>query len=424
MRAMLFGAFFNLGIVPYLTLALLSTLPPGRVWLFRSLALVLLALANFGWWRVWRAMRAQLPAEHSGERPGIWLPLLLGAIGTALILQRVGLEPYGWWDTWAMWNAKGRDYSGAFLKGLDFELIRYTWVSYEYVTFFPLQLAFLAVLAGGWHIAVPVGLALSYYWLVVFLLYACLSSRSPAAILLLAGAALLPYLVNLASDQCADLPLAAIFAFCIYLYFLARRTTPTDGDKEGRGAPAGPTALLCFFVPSLALIKTEGAIMAGGIALFWLLDRRRARLTRAGILAGLLPLAFFFFYKFSAGKFHHLAAEAGDLSALLLDPARYLELAARFVEFHVLLVLGLPLVLAFVALRKNPRAIFYFIPIVVPLVLYHAIFLVTPIEQNFHLDTAYVRITAQFYPAFFLVIARILRDNQKIAKNSSAPLVV
>ncbi|MDH5656913.1 MAG: hypothetical protein OEZ34_13450 [Spirochaetia bacterium] len=75
--------------------------------------------------------------------------------------------PYGMWDSWAMYNAKAKDYALSYIMGIHPVLIKDFWDAPSYPAGFPVQSAFIAVNVGYWHISIPVIISFIYYLLIV-----------------------------------------------------------------------------------------------------------------------------------------------------------------------------------------------------------------------------------------------------------------
>jgi len=146
MNRLVLYTLLNFLFIAMLTPLLLAIIPAGNTVLFRMSSILIIGIFNvLIYFKAHRLFRA----NHDKMKTSPFFLFVILCVGSALFFIRSYYEPHGQWDAWAMWNAKGRDYSLSFLQGLPFEIVRIDWSNANYPPFYPLQLAFVAIILGG-----------------------------------------------------------------------------------------------------------------------------------------------------------------------------------------------------------------------------------------------------------------------------------
>jgi hypothetical protein len=331
------------------------------------------------------------------------------AVASALVCSRAyAAEPYGRWDGWAIWNMHARFlYFGgdAFRRMLQSPQI--AWSHLDYPLLVPAAIARAWAYSGSDAPAVSALISILFGAATVGLLVGAVSRLRSPMLGCLAGLVALgtPFFVNFSASQYADVPLgffvlaaAAAVALCgkgagtRTLYFLA-------------GAAAGMAAWT----------KNEGLLLAsivfaGGCALGVARDmRRRAGALLTGLLVALVPVLYF---KFQLSPPNDIVT--GSLMGRLgqiTDGARHrliLSAARRdfalFGEWSVLpfLAMALPILASGrPRLSRHEWAAGALAALI--LAGYYCVYLLTPWDLQWHLDSSLVRLLLQVWPTLIFL---------------------
>lgn len=345
---------------------------------------------------------------HSPSAPLSWLHWALAtvlvqsvAVGAIVVWRSFRTEPFGGWDGWAIWNLQARAMVRA---GTDWPALLATpelsWTHPDYPKLVSASVARLWSWSGNEPAAaaglVSATFAAAILGVLVFTL-ARLRSRTPALLtgLLLVGT---PFYLSFAPNQHADLPLASCLLGAVALCALGERW-----------ALAGLCAGFAAWTKNEGLLFAAMFAVAGGWHA-WRSDQRRAL---PKLLAGLaLALAPVLWLKFTLAPPNDLlATPLGPRLAQLLAPERHrliLEVLWRdlrgFGEWRVLpfLTMALP----FAAWRGRVRLVAgaRLLPLALGGMLagYYIVYLLSPQNLAWHLDTSLVRLLLQLWPLALL----------------------
>jgi hypothetical protein len=368
-----------------------------------------LTLLLFGW-RVCRPAATD-PVPASGRArltPLDWLLatalLQVAVVAGVLAWRSYQAEPYGGWDGWAIWNLHARFLSRA---GPGWREVlaapELSWTHPDYPWLVPAAVA----RAWAWRGAETPGASAMISSLfaaasVALLLGLTARLRSRPAGLL--GALLLlgtPFFVTFSTNEHADLPLAAFMLAAVGLAALV---------EEG-GTPPGAFFLAGLCAGFAAWTKNEGLLFAlvfGAVlgARTWRRGSSAGALPLfAGLALGLAPVVGFKLL-FAPGN-DLLAAPWGPRLAQLVDLGRHrIILAAlgrdllHFGEWQPAPFLAM--LLPFAAWRKPrpPLGTVTLVATIVGLMLagFYLVYLLTPQDLAWHLDTSLVRLLLQLWP--------------------------
>lgn len=373
-----------------------------------TLAIEVMAASALTWhaWRRWRDdPGVSLKSTHS------WLEWVLGvALVQAVIVAGViawrsfQAEPLGGWDGWAIWNMHARFMlrAGSHWPEL-MSAPQLNWTHPDYPRLVPASVARLWAWQGGEASWVPALVSVAFAGATVALLIGALARLRQRSVAWLGGLVLLttPFYVTFAANEHADIPLASFMLAAVVMAVLGNDTPRAAGGWALAGIGAG----------CAAWTKNEGqlfaAVMAGVSGLYFWRTRatEAARSFFVALALALLPVVYFKL-RLAPGNDLMLTA-AGSRWSQLVDPARHAMIAAalwrdlgRFGEwqFAPWLTLALPLAAwrARVRLRGAERLVFAVLGLM--LAGYYSVYLASPLDLAWHLDSSFVRLLLQLWP--------------------------
>lgn len=365
---------------------------------------------------IWRRRRDVVASARRPFVPVTWLQVVLLSLLAQVLLVAVVLawrmyqaEPYGGWDAWAIWNLHARFMLRA---GTDWPALAalpaVSWTHPDYPRLLPAAVARIWAWAGAETPAAAAAVSVAFAGGTIGVAVAAvgrLRGRTVALVvgLLLAGT---PFLVTFAPNQHADIPLAGFIVAALALVAL--------GSAEAKDG-GGWYALSGVSAGMAAGTKNEGLLFAFLLAGFvgwrtWRAgDARTGRVFWVGLVATLVPVCVFKFWL--APPSDLVGATLLSRLAQLFDASRHeaiLAAAGRgfagFGEwtFAPYVAMALP----FLAWRGRRR--FTAGERVIPLTLgamlvgYYGVYLLSPHDLAWHLNTSLVRLLLQLWPAAIL----------------------
>jgi hypothetical protein len=415
-RAMLLrlalGLGAGIGVVSILFfLSKLVGWPAGIVPFLTVLAVVAILLLVGAAWRT--GWKGNLGLRWPG-RTWKWLwfiPLGLAlAIFINTFLGMIAYQPDGEWDAWAIWNNHARfmfEDGSAWLRLFDPALY---WSHPDYPLLTPGYVALSWKVLGRITTLAPVGLAALFALGTLGTLFSGLNYRagfsaaSLAAIILL----LIRPFVNITANLYADVPLAfAILAASVTLYFYL---------EEGKSEFAILSGLFCGLA---AWTKNEGwsllVAVFTGLSIAALVNRRVDQRAWRGLgyfalgAAPVLLVVFYFKLGLAPGNDLFAGQSSGALLAAVMDVNRWGMIAGGMLDqflfygFRIFILLVLFGFIAGSARRLGlPQAIGW---TVLGLIVaqYFVIFLITPHDLDWHLDTTLERLVTHIFPAILFL---------------------
>lgn len=417
------GAGLGVGLSSCLWFVGLALFGHETKWLpaFELLVLAVL-LAGLGY-RL-RRRKPEIPETPAPARqrglPLLALLLALFVLATFAFAVHCSREPSGGWDAWAVWNLKARFLFRGEERWSDASSHLFQWSHPDYPLLVP------AAVYRGWrylgreHEAVPIILAGCFMLATAAGLSAAVSGLRGWRAGALAGSVLLatPFLTSHAAQQYADVPLGFFYLACLALL------CATDGS-------AGLVVLAGLAGGLAAWTKNEGLMFLLAVCLSRCVARA---LTKAGrrvvtepllLLAGAMPALLIIAY------FKAQLAPPGDLLARrtlaevvgkLGDPTRYGQIGKAVVceIADMRKWFGLPLVMVcYVALMgvkidagNRLRAATSCLTVVLTALGYAMVYLITPHDLAWHLDTSLDRLLLQLWPAAIFTCFLAVRDGQ------------
>ena len=397
---------FGLGGCLYFALRIVLQQPPAV-----AIAAVCLAAAGLSWfaWRRAQSAVADVPAV-SGQIP-FWLWLLFG-VGAAMAfftyLMLSGAAPHGEWDAWSIWNLRARFLVRAQEFVSPFSPV-ISWSHPDYPLLVPGVIALL------WHaggvespsMAGAVGFGFLFSTVAVpFFTLRLLRGPALAALgaLTILGAT---SLVRVSASQYADVPLAAyiVIAACFLVYAL-------EVEPVGNSVVfiAGLSAGFAAWTKNEGLLFCVSIVLAHLLSIGGKTELPRRFATLISLLAGIVAvLAFVGHFKFRLAPANDLvnAGTAGVAIARATDFNRYWVTFWAFVG--ELLTFGSVLVppvivfavwLALVRFRSKVTgaALLPLVAVVIQLAGYFAIYVTTPQDLDWQLNTSLPRLLLHVWP--------------------------
>ena len=392
------GAMLGLGLTSALFFG--ASLVSARPALLSGVgeALLIIALA----WSLRRRPPAP-PAPVADRVPLTWLDWILATslvqaavVAGVVVARAYAAEPYGGWDGWAIWNLHARFMLRAGPGWTDaLTSPQLSWSHPDYPWLVPASVARVWSWSGAETPFAAAAVSVVFAIATVVLLVAAVAKLRGRTAALLAGLVLAgtPFFVTFAPNQHADIPLALCVLATGVLLALGRH----------------------FFLAGLcaalaAWTKNEGMLFATIAALAVALQARRDHARGrfgcfvAGLIIGAAPVIYF---KLAIAPPNDLAvAPLGPRLAHLLDGARHTLILAtawrdlrQFGEWTLLPFAAMAL--PFAAWRwRPPLADARALPVLLGAMLagFYVVYLLSPQDLAWHLDTSLVRLLLQLWP--------------------------
>jgi hypothetical protein len=391
-------------------------------------ALLWVALAAAAWRRLRAAPPRRQTPPGAGERSGPWVWAARAAFaavaGVALLTlaAEYAAQPHGQWDAWAIWNQKARFlFRGGpqwtAMLGVDF-------ANPGHPLLVPAAVARLWMYAGGELTAVPALLASLFGVAAVAIVMGALGlDRARAWV---AGAVLLApagYLKQVVSQQ-ADVPVG--FFIVATLALLRRDQVAAWLDEGGTRATLLLAGMLAGFA---AWTKNEGLVMLGIATLLvgWIVLRHGRPRQAAWWVVGAVPagLTVLWFKLLMAPVAPQYLDENSGTMALLADlfsPERHATVWplvwCDLSEWGGARAAGvapaaIAVALAAACTRDSRAARGLVAAVALMLAVYYAVYLVSPLDIVWPVDTTVGRLLAQLWPVLVLAAfswtGRVLR---------------
>jgi hypothetical protein len=406
------GLLVGLGVTG--SLFFLASLVSARpLWLAGALEMAAGGLLGGLLWRRRRDLVAPAPRPVAAVT---WLQVVLLSLLVQVLLVAAVLawrmyqaEPYGGWDAWAIWNLHARFMVRA---GTDWPALAalpaVSWTHPDYPRLLPAAVARLWAWGGVETPAASAALSVAFAVGTLGVVMAAIGrvrgrTMALAAGLLLAGT---PFFVTFTPNQHADIPLAGFIVAALALLAV--------GSVEGKNG-GGWYALAGVCTGLAGGTKNEGLLLALVLAgvVGWGTWRageaRRGRVFWAGLGAALVPVGVFKLWLAPPNDL--MGATLLSRLAQLFDGSRHEAILMAFGRgmagfgewtFAPYVVMALP----FAAWRARRRlaAGERVIPFTVGAMLvgYYGVYLLSPHDLAWHLNTSLVRLLLQMWPAVIL----------------------
>jgi hypothetical protein len=340
-------------------------------------------------------------------------------------------EPHGRWDAWLIWNMHARflfrggaQWREAFASGLD-------WSHWDYPLMLPASIARGWTYLGDETLPLPAVMGFLFTFLVIGLLTAALAHLRGRSEGWLAGMILMgtPFLITMGASQFADVPLAFFILATLALLNVASRCPE---NPTGALVLAGLAAGLCAWTKNegllFMLIAAAGLLVTTVFSGGWRLGLQRT----AGFIAGALPvLLIVVYFKTRIAPVNDLMAGLGpEAAAKLLDWGRYGQITRAFFVTGLsftqgpidvragmslnpgtvgILLLAAYLFLTGIRIDREGRIgpIQTAAILVAMLAGYFVVYVLTPLDLDYHLMTSLNRLFIQLWPGILFAVFMI-----------------
>ena len=379
----------------------------------------------------------ELPRGKPSDTKRHWI--LLGGFVFMLAVAITNLavlalkKPHGDWDAWAIWNMRAR----FIFKGGPFWRDAFSYVidrsRPDYPILLPASIAGIWTAIGTDTVIVPAVLAILFTLAIVGLTVSSLSILRGKSQALFAGLVLLgtPLLITHTASQYADVPLGFFFLATLVLISFQDNLASNAGDFM---LLAGITAGLSAWTKNEGLLFVVSIVVARFVCILPVKGARfcfRQMLFFATGLTPILLIILYFKVNFAPPNYVVALQGSSDIVAKLLDPSRYAlvweTFAKQIPEFGGWAV-SVPLLLVFYLLivgtafqgRSKLSIGTSLITLCLMLLGYSMIYVVTPIDVKYQLDTSLNRILLQLWPSFVFTYFLAVRPIERVALGNPA----
>ncbi len=361
---------------------------------------------------------------------GFYLMLAVAIANLAILALKM---PHGGWDAWAIWNMRARFIFKAGPLWRDAFSYVIDRSRPDYPILVPASIAGIWTAIGTDTVIVPAVLAILFTLAIVGLTVSSLSILRGRSQALFAGLVLLgtPLLITHTASQYADVPLGFFFLATLVLISLQDNLASNAGDFM---LLAGITAGLSAWTKNEGLLFVISIVVARFVCIVPVKGARfcfRQMLFFATGLTPILLVILYFKVNFAPPNYVVALQGSSDIVGKLLDPSRYAlvweTFAKQIPEFGGWAV-SVPLLLAFyllivgVAFKERSKLSVgtSLITLCLMLVGYSMIYVVTPLDVKYQLDTSLDRILLQLWPGFVFTYFMAVRPIEQIAIASQA----
>ena len=359
-------------------------------------------------WRLRRTPAVPVHADPPTWTRWLWVPFAASAaVAVNYLVKYWDRDPFGHWDAVAIWNLRARFLFRTDANWADaFSPLN---LHTDYPLFVPATIARGWCYAGAESEAAPVAVAVVMLVLAAGALVSGLNHLRGGGQGWLAGAVLLaafPFLQT-AGFQYADVPLS--------FFVLAAVAVLVVHDQSG-GMSRTPPILAGALAAAAAWTKNEGqlAFVALVLCRAVVLKRRKSLREMMWFFAGAVPAAVALaVLKFGYAPPNDLVAgQGGGTFGRLTDPVRYAQISVAFGEQLWAFGPGLLFALAGYALlvgrppaeRRVKGTGMAWAVVGLLAAGYGGVYLTTPHDLGWHLNTSLVRLFAQVWPLFLFAL--------------------
>ena len=321
--------------------------------------------------------------------------ILISILSLFLFLQS---KPSGGWDAYAIWNLKASflNFPDKWHYIFDKNLV-YSWPGY------PLLLP--SILAGSnnilslevWHIRIVHLIIFISVCFISGFAYKYLNKKSNLLFILILTSS--PFFIKHSASQYADLLLSALVSASV---FLALYKNPTSNIHT----------LIGFFIGCSALVKDEGILYLSGFIFLWIFINKKSDEKIKNliyfILGLLIPVVFLISYKTSLDHSSVYNQSFSIIVDKMISVDRWgiiiWSLIEEIFNFDRWLLI-LPILLFIILVNfKRSFSVEHYLTLYILLVSagFYFIYLITPHELAWHLETSLKRLVYQLWPLIVL----------------------
>lgn len=361
--------------------------------------------------------------------------ILLGSFGIVLLLSVLYFllismnSKHGGWDAWAIWNMRARFLFRSGDQWKDAFSAIYAWSHPDYPLLIPINISRGWNYLGNDTVIVPITIAFLFTFLTIGLMVSSLSyTRSPNHGIL-AGLVFMGFtkFIQNGATQCADIPFAFYLLATIVLFYLDDKAKKKDhnylilaGTMAGLGAWTKNEGLLLVLSVFIAYVLMTISKIS------W---RQYLKELRAFII-GLFPIVILLaYFKFQLVPSNDLVAgqAINTTTARLLDLSRYVVVGKTFfLEFFEILkgrIIIFPALFLFLGFsssrifkKNNYQSI---IILLLMLSGYFMVYIITPHDLNWHLNTSLERLFLQLLPSVIFIFFMNLNKLEVITRTKN-----
>lgn len=343
---------------------------------------------------------------------GISFSVILACSIIIFILRTLN-EPHGHWDAWAIWNMRARFLFRAAENCENALSALYIWADDDYPLLIPGSVARIWCYLGSESLAVSALVAFSFTFATVTLIISSLCLMRSISVGLLAGLVLLgtPHFVEAGAYQIADTPLSFYILSTVVLFSLKDKMKSNPELVLGAGFMAGFAAWTknegILFILAVIIARMIVALQDTGI--------RNCIAEISIFLAGLLPILIIIAtfkiklapanYLFSGLSVEAVIERLTDISRSYTIGISYITIFYKNIVKNWIIILPIFFILLGRSRNRfNENCIRSTLTVLLIMLCgYFAIFLITPHDLVWQLNTALSRLFIQLWPtALFL----------------------
>lgn len=391
--------------------------------IFEAVVLILLAFAT-----LFLRKRKQIPIEspefkQDGSNPNkflAWSFLLTFIISVFNFVCTIAKYPFGNWDAWLIWNLHAKFFFTAGNNWKDYFDSGLNWTHPDYPLLIPAIITRCWNYIGHETILVPVIIGFIFTFCTGILLYLALTMLKSKNHAYLAGIVLFstPFFIKTGTTLCADTPLSFFFLSTIILFALYRKFPNSNhgllilaGIAAGLGAWCKNEGLLMILAIMLArliiVLPSEG----------WKVYLKESLSFTAGMMPFILMIVYFKIFLAPANDLF-IGQNLSTILSKVTDASRYGEILSSYMQLGWMFTKGIinpftvVLFMAFAGLNIQQKDKVTVKSSVTALILvlfaYFALYLVTPHDLYWHLNSSLDRLFIQLWPSFLFTCFMML----------------
>jgi hypothetical protein len=338
-------------------------------------------------------------------------------------------NPHGGWDTWAVWNLRAR----FLLRGGDKWRQTFSsligWSPPDYPLLVPGSVARCWEYIGNETVIIPIILSFLFAFATAGLLFSVISASRGRNQGYLAGLILLatPFFIETGASQNSDVPLSFFFLATLVLFYLQDNTTNASYSLLSL---SGLTAGLSAWTKNEGLLFLSVVVFSRFVISLPKKGGKNFLKELAYFAIGATPiLAILLYFKTQIAPQNYLLASQGYkvTTERLTDLSRYLRIGNAFMKdmahfgrwaVSITILLVFYLLLAGIRFEKKRKSAikFCFVSLSLMLLGYAFVYLITPYDLQWHLDTSLNRLLLQLWPGFIFLYFMVVRGPEQAIK--------